>query len=186
MTGGGGVPVMVGVAVGGPGVSVGGGGAVGGPGVSVGGGGGVAVTMTTTTVCTPEAPSGGTGTKIGPCSPDTTTCGVGSSSVGSTTPGKRVRSNVGVATCRPPCRVQVGRGVRVGVAAEDVRRTTNCEAEQANEPSAIRNRAPKSTAKVRWRIASIPLVRLAPPRAGVCPASPARPKAGQDHPRVDA
>ena len=112
------MPVAVGVAVGGPGVGVGGGVAVGGPGVGVGNGSGVAVTMMTTTVCTAGPPGAGCGTKIGPEPPGTRICGVGGGSVGKATPGKRVKSSVGVATTKAPgTGVHVGRGVRVGVAA---------------------------------------------------------------------
>jgi hypothetical protein len=86
-TGGSGVWLGVGVSVGGPGVSVGPGVLVGGSGVAVGVMEGVAVTMITTTVCTPDPFEGPTGTKIESLEPGTNCWGVAGKGVGSCTPG---------------------------------------------------------------------------------------------------
>jgi hypothetical protein len=164
-TGGKGVTLGVGVTVGGPGVSVGPGVLVGGSGVPVGAGEGVAVTMMTTTVCTPDALEGPTGTKMVSSEPGTMTCGVAGSEVGSSTPGYRVASSVGVATLTPSSTgVQVGRGVRLAVAAPDDPLAICVDPEHAASPpkeSRIRN----STPKVRLGIAEI--LSSGPPQPGV-------------------
>ena len=153
VTGGKGVPVLVGVAVGGPGVKVGGGGTVGGPGVQVGGGGGVAVTITTTTVCTAATPPCGTGTKIWPLPPGNEHLRrIASAGLA----GQRGRRETGSRRWSawppenaPAAGVNVGRGVRVGVPVADGPRAITPATEQPTAASNTKAIAPKSTARVR-------------------------------------